>query len=546
MINQPYIQVNHLDYDLPNGKSLFKDISINFSDHKIGLIGRNGSGKTTLVRLIIGELLPSLGNIYVNARIAYVPQNPSFEMDITVGDFLNCDACISDLKSNQQNIINNENIKIIDNNRNKKNYTISQLKEFEVDKIPDSSLINKLSGGEITRILLTKAFFSDANYLILDEPTNHLDYDARQILNENIRQWHGGILLISHDRNLLNIMDEIVEITTLGLNRYGGNYSCYKQQKQNEVKSNKQRLLDAKKALKKTKHSIQNAKEKHAQRRSQGKKLRSTTSQAEIILDFMRSRSTKSLGEISTRHRRMLNDAEKKLAFAKKKIEIINEININLPNTYVPKGKIILKIENISFSYSNKLPSIIKDFSYILRGPERIKLEGKNGSGKTTLIKLILGELKPQYGNIYLGTKSVKYLDQNTNLLNPKLSILDNFLYFNPDISLINAYRSLAGFLFKNNQVLKLAGDLSSGEKLKALLACILMSKNPPQLLILDEPTNHLDIHSIKNIEEILNCYQGSLILISHDIYFLNSINITKTISPPFTGNFSSINDKFI
>ncbi|MBX3710137.1 MAG: ABC-F family ATP-binding cassette domain-containing protein [Gammaproteobacteria bacterium] len=197
-------------------------------------------------------------------------------------------------------------------------------------------------------------------------------------------------------------------------------------------------------------------------------------------------------------------------------------------------GKVILEIEHLIFSYPESNDLFIKNFSLTIKEPERIALCGTNGSGKTTLIKLILNELQPSYGEIFLGTERISYLDQNTMQLNPEVSILDNFLRLNSDTKENEAYQALAQFLFKNTSALKLVKHLSGGEKLRALLACTLKSSNPPQLLILDEPTNHLDLNSMKSIESALKNYQGAMIVISHDQSFLESIGIERIIYAPF------------
>lgn len=174
---------------------------------------------------------------------------------------------------------------------------------------------------------------------------------------------------------------------------------------------------------------------------------------------------------------------------------------------------------------------LIDKFDLTIQGPERVALLGANGSGKTTLIKLILGELQPLNGNINVGVQQVNYLDQDTYQLYPDRTVLENFMLFNPEINDSNTRLYLAQFLFKNKDVLKAVRLLSGGEKLRALLACILMSKQPPQLLILDEPTNHMDLASIAAIESCLLNYKGALIVISHDEYFLKHIGITKYIN---------------
>ena len=290
-----------------------------------------------------------------------------------------------------------------------------QLTEYGLNGIPFNRALSKLSGGEMTGLMLAKAFYSDADFLLLDEPTNHLDRTARQQLYQAVKQWQGGLIVISHDRELLNLMDEIIELTSLGANIFSGNYAAWQQHKNILNKANERELSDAKKNMEKTKHSIQSTREKHEKRQAQGRELRRSHSQPKMLLDAMENRSSKSQGQLLIRHQRMLDTAENKLLAAKEKMEILDIIDIELPETKVPEGKIILKMENLVFSWPETTEAIINHFDLSLQGPARIALNGENGSGKTTLIKLILGKIKPLQGKIYLGTSYISYLDQDAS-----------------------------------------------------------------------------------------------------------------------------------
>lgn len=195
----------------------------------------------------------------------------------------------------------------------------------------------------------------------------------------------------------------------------------------------------------------------------------------------------------------------------------------------MPNGKVILTIEKLCFEYELTKP-LFNKFDLQITGPEHVALIGPNGSGKTTLVKLILGDLQPQSGRVLSGTEHVSYLSQTSHLLNPELSLIDNFLHLNRETNLNSAHAQLAQFLFRNREALKMVKFLSGGEKLRAELACVLMSKEPPQLLILDEPTNHLDLDSIESIESALFNFQGAMLVISHDQHFLHNIGVDRYV----------------
>jgi ATPase subunit of ABC transporter with duplicated ATPase domains len=531
------IVIHQLSFILPNGNPIFNSLDLAINEGKVGLIGKNGIGKSTLLKLIAGELTPTTGSIEIAGKIAYLPQNYEFAPNATVADVLDIknkldalDRILQGSSREQDSIILNDDWAI-------KERAQKHLAEFNLADIELSRPIKNLSGGEITRLRLAKLFISDAAILLLDEPTNNLDATTRQLLYQALEKSKALQLIVSHDRTLLSMMNEIIELTSLGFFRYGGNYQAYLEQKAIASAAKQQQLDDAKKFLGKTDQSIQASREKHEQRRSKGIKLRKTGKIDKLSANTAKGRSERSQSRLVTQKDHMLKKAETQWQEAKEKVEISEEIKINLPKTYVPQGKTLLKIEELTFSYSNQEKTLIANFDLTIQGPERIALSGNNGSGKTTLVKLILDELTPQLGTVQRGTQHISYLDQQTSLLKSKLTLLENFLRINPDMTEREAYHCLAQFLFRNTQALKKVENLNGGERLRAALTCILLSAYPPQLLILDEPTNHLDLKSIASLESALNCYQGAMIVISHDQTFLKNINIQRTIMAPFINN---------
>lgn len=533
-MSQPQILINNIDFSLANGKVIFNSLTLSFSQCKTGLIGRNGIGKSTLLKLILNELSTKTGSIHVEGQIGFVPQNLIVPDHLTVAGFLACEEKINALRCITEGSIDENDFEILNDDWTILERVKQGLHAFDLSHITYLRPVNTLSGGEMTRLSLAKAFFSQPDFLLLDEPTNHLDSTAREQLYQAISAWQGGLIVVSHDRTLLNFMETIIELTTLGANSYGGNYNAYEKQKEIEHTSCIQQLHDAKKLMQKTKTTIQSSREKHEQKQSYGRALRESGSIDKMAANSKRGKSERSQSKLLIKEERLIKQAETLLDTAKDKLEINDAICIDLPATIIPNDKIILEIKDLSFSYETNT-CIIDNFSLIIQGPQRIALRGDNGSGKTTLIHLILQKLLPQKGYVRLGTTYVKYLDQRTSLLCDHISVLENFLHLNPDSTENDAYRHLAQFLFRNVSTHKLVKNLSGGERLRALLACVLMAKYPPHLLILDEPTNHLDIHSIKSIESALHHYKGAIIVISHDKQFLQNIGIERMITAPFT-----------
>ncbi len=529
-MTQSQILIHQMSFQLNNGTALFNQLSIAFTGHKIGLVGRNGVGKSTLIKLIVGELKPHAGSIQVDGTIAYVPQNDSDPQHQSVAGLLGYEDKIRALHNIIEGSTEERDYALLNDDWAIEDRMQQMLSAFGLDYLPLQQSVNNLSGGEKTRLLLAKAFLSDADFLLLDEPTNHLDLSARAQLTQAIQQWKRGLIVISHDRALLNAMEEMVELSSLGAASYGGNYDDYAKQKAIEKSAREQQLIAAKKQSQKTQAAIQQTREKHERKQSYGRELKRSGSIDKLSANSKKGRSERTQSKMLIKEERLLSQAEMQLQTARERIENEELISVELPATRVPNGKVIMEIDNLHFAYPSTGSKIIDNFHLKVVGPERVALTGNNGSGKTTLVKLILKALMPCSGVINLGTTQVSYLDQHASLLKPNLSILENFLQLNPNANENDAYRSLAEFLFRNEAARKLVSELSGGEKLRALLACVLMSIVPPQLLILDEPTNHLDIHGLKSIESALKQYQGAMLVISHDQRFLENIGANRVI----------------
>lgn len=524
------IQINNLSYVIEPNMTLFKDFSIGLGKEKTGLVGRNGTGKTTLLQIITGNLAPTSGSVTTSGIIAYLPQNPPINTHTTVAALLGIEEKLKALTQYFQGSDDPSLLKIINNSwdiQEKANATLHALGLEHLDLLRSTE---NLSGGEITQILLTKSFLANPDFLILDEPTNNLDTSARSKLFTYLKNWNHSLLLVSHDRHLLSLMDQILEITPKTIKLYGVNYSQYEIIKAQELLAAEHEFDSAKRELKKTERSIKDAKRLKQQRDKAGHKKALSTGVPKMLRGAMKDSASKTDSRQQISDERRLQEAQERKDQSWEQIELIQSLNIDLSNTTVPNGKIILSIKDLSFRYSDNTPLIVNNFNLTIAGPERIALSGKNGSGKTTLLKLITKILTPISGTLKLGTPFIAYIDQHQQSLNPILSILDNFKKINPSMPETEARHALAKFLFPNTQAYKIVQNLSGGEKLRATLACLLSSSTPPQLLILDEPTNHIDLDSLKQIENALNLYQGAILVISHDPTFLSNINIEKTI----------------
>jgi ATPase subunit of ABC transporter with duplicated ATPase domains len=523
-----HIILNDISYAPNNSTVQLKNLSITFGPGRTALVGNNGIGKTTLFRLILGELMTTSGSIETPSIPAYLPQSLNVDQP--------SNQCIADIM--QITAIWQAHKNILNNHASDADYiaidghwdiekTIHQVfSQLDIAYLSPDQAFNALSGGEKTAIFLASIMISNAPFLLLDEPTNNLDQHKRKVLYDWIATSNQNMLIISHDRQLLSLMHTIVELSATGFTRHQGHYDDYLKQKKAKETDIIQQLNLAKKERKKLSQTIQQNKEKHDKKNSKGSMEAKKGKVDTLTANARKEKSEQSKSNIKQDKKQKTIEKNHEKAWHLSKT-LGEQISFPLEASYLPSSKQLIQANHVFFSYHDHQP-IIRDLNLSIIGPQRIAISGSNGSGKTTLLKLLLGDLKPQAGSIKCMTDKMLYLDQHASLLDPNKTLIDNYQIINPNVQLTQAYQSLAYFLFKNEKAKKKVSNLSGGEKIKAGLACALMSDKPAQLLILDEPSNHLDIQSIRYMESALSQYQGSIIVISHDQMFLQALNITN------------------
>lgn len=529
MLTNPRIVVQDLCFSIENTLINFNQICLSFDANKLyGIVGDNGLGKSTLLKLLSGELNPDSGHVHTIGNTCYLPQDTTSLADNTIAEILDIEIILSAIERISNGSVNADDFEQVGDQWDIVERTQKKLEYFQCEEINLRQKFSTLSGGQQTKVLLTKTLFSSADFIFLDEPTNHLDQNSRKVLYQWLVETNKTVLVVSHDRKLLEAMAEIVEITAKKINRYGGNYSFYLAEKNQHQTALKQQINDAEKKLKKAKTSVQQTKEKHDQKSKKGRKLKTTGSIDKLTANSMRGRSEKTLSRNNTLSDRLLRDSKQTLESAKSQLEIKKTIRANLSGNLVPDGKEVIKIENLVFGFSHH-NLLFNQFNMSLNGPKRVAIIGANGVGKSTLLQLVLKRLPLISGEITLGTDSVCYLDQTVEFLQREKTVLQNYLLLNPHASEQEAYDALASLNFRQFNSSKNIMHLSGGEKVRAGLAIALLSRSP-QLIILDEPTNHLDIASVEAVEDMLNAYCGALLIVSHDVVFLENIKIEEYI----------------
>lgn len=530
MTTSPRITLQNVSFHLDQSPVRFNKINLSFESLKYGVVGPNGVGKTTFLKLLTGELMPDRGSLLRACKIINVPQSHlSVPRQSSIRDVLGVSHILQALKRINHGCIDEHDFDRVADHWDIEKRIQDALNTFNLWPIDLDTLFQHLSGGQQTKILLAKTLIFTADFFLFDEPTNNLDAPSRAILYQYIENTSKGVIIISHDRKLLNQCSRMIEITSKGIDVYGGNYDFYKEQKEIKRRALEQEVRSKLDALEKSKQSIQRERVIHEKKQSKGRCDRKNTSQPKLIMNSIKSRSEKTQSRHAIQADKKLNVVHQAWSAARSQLEVQETLNILLTQTSTPNNKMVLNMNDICFGY-DKQSKPINMFNLQLSGAERVAITGPNGCGKSTLIQLIQGLLVPSSGDIMVGVKTVAYLDQTVSFLDPSQSIVENFLTLNPDAQPFDAYSALASFKFRNKDAEKCVGQLSGGERMRAGLAISLMSSTPPQLMILDEPTNHLDLEATLAIEQALKLYQGAILAVSHDESFLANININKTV----------------
>ncbi|GAA1024389.1 MULTISPECIES: ribosomal protection-like ABC-F family protein [Amycolatopsis] len=518
------IVLSGISFSWPDDTLVFDQLSATFPAGRTGLVAPNGAGKSTLLKLVAGQLKPAAGSVTVDGVLGYLPQDLPLTADRTVAEVLGIDAILKAITAVEEGDAAEEHFTAIGADWDIEDRTRAQLDRLGLGDLTLDRLLGTLSGGQVVSLGLAAQLLRDPDVLLLDEPTNNLDHTARQQLYDVLSDWSGCLLVVSHDRALLDRMDRIAELGADEIRFYGGNFTEYEQTVQAEREVAEKNIRNAEQEVKREKREMQQARERADKRASNAKRNLSSAGLPKIFAGTMKRNAQESAAKADGTHAARVSAAKAKLDQAERSLREDQKISLELPKTAVPAGRTLFDGKHLRVR--GLFAGEGADLS--IRGPERIALTGPNGVGKSTLLRLMHGTLTPDAGEISRADGRIAYLSQRLDLLDPERTVAENLAGAAPEMLPADRMNLLARFLFRGARAHLPVGVLSGGERLRATLACVLFAEPAPQLLLLDEPTNNLDLVSAGQLESALNAYQGGFVVVSHDERFLAEIGVDR------------------
>ncbi|TBO43143.1 ribosomal protection-like ABC-F family protein [Pedobacter kyonggii] len=519
------------NYIHPNGDLLLSDLNLTINKYeKIALIGHNGAGKSTLLKILSGKLRATAGYVKTESVPYYVPQLFGQFNDFTVAQALRIEDKLKALNEILNGEVTDKNLTILNDDWTIEERCAEALSYWRLEGLDLNQKMESLSGGQKTSVFLAGIAIHRPDIVLMDEPTNHLDLEGRNRLYDYIRSTRNTLVVVSHDRTLLNQIEKVCELSKRGITIYGGNYDFYTAQKKIENNALNNDLKAKEKSLRKAKEVERESIERQQKLDAKGKKKQEKAGLPTISMNTLKNNAEKSTAKLKAVHTEKLDHISSELNQLRSALPDADKMKIGFNQARLHKGKSIVEAKEVNFAFHDQV--LWKEpLSFQIFSAERYVIKGRNGSGKTTLIKLILRQLQPSTGSLNKADVSSMYIDQDYSLVGDQLTVYEQAQQYNSGALQEHEIKiRLNRFLFGKTDWDKPCSALSGGEKMRLILCSLTISNQSPDLIILDEPTNNLDIQNIEILTAAINEYQGTLLVVSHDEYFLKQIYVEHTI----------------
>lgn len=526
------IIVNALSYIHPDREILFQHLNVSIATgEKAALVGNNGTGKSTLLQLIAGKLDAAEGEIILPEKPYYVPQHLGQYDAYTVAELLGVDRKLKALRAILNGDVSADYFSDLNDDWEVEERIHSAFSYWHLTNLELAQSVKTLSGGEKTKVFLAGISIHSPEIILLDEPSNHLDSESRMLLYEFIRKSKATLLVVSHDRQLLNQLDTTIELSKAGIEVFGGNYDFYKALKEGKLHALQAQVDENAKTLKQAQQKAREVAEQRQKQEARGKAQSQKKALPRIIAGGRKSQAEQSTAKLKDAQNEKISELTDNLKIARSQLQDQLVMHIDLRKSDLHKGKVLVDAAAIHFAYHQQA-LWQSPLSFQIRSGDRIRIAGANGSGKTTLLGIIMGKLKPSAGVLFTGEFQYVYIDQEYSILDRQLSVFEQVQRFNARHLLEHELKMmLHQFQFPRAVWDQKCDGLSGGEKMKLTLCCLAVSNNAPDMLILDEPTNNLDLQSQEILTKAVKEFAGSVLVISHDPYFIEEIKIDSTIN---------------
>jgi ATPase subunit of ABC transporter with duplicated ATPase domains len=516
------LSASDLTFRWPDGSVVVDGLDLAVPAGRAGLVGVNGSGKTTLLRLLAGELAPGRGSVRVTGRLGHLRQDLVLRAEERVDEHLGVAGVRRALAALEAGDASVEVYDAIGDRWDVDERARAELARVGLPTDVLDRRLGELSGGEVVQLGLARLLLEGCDVLLLDEPTNNLDRAARERVHDLVAGWRGTLLVVSHDRELLERVDRIAELHEGEVRWFGGPFSAYVAQLAGEQEAAQQAVTAARQELRRQKQDRLDAERAIAQRRRVGSKTARSGGLGRAEINYQRNRAERTAAASRSVHDARAAEARARLDAAEARLRDDARVQVDLPRTAVPPRREVLRTTGLVLRTGRPVELAVT-------GPERVAVVGPNGAGKTTLLQTLVGALPPAAGSVELRVPA-RLLPQRLDVLDDALSVAANVAAAAPDADPTEVRTRLARFLFRGAAADRPVGTLSGGERLRATLAALLLAEPAPQLLLLDEPTNSLDLPGVDQLVGALADYRGALLVVSHDEPFLEALGITRRV----------------